>query len=210
MGIVATDEERDRLEREYHGLKNIKFRTGLVQKLPLEDGVATKTICNSVLLLLDSETEVRQSIIEISRISKRGAFVWIGEIPEINEFKPHLFDMLKKQQFRYVYIPYVLYLYAHILKKRQFTNFISTTKKKLRFRLQNKTIRMALNAGRSEERSKSRHLVSKLFFIRADDFIGLAETCGLRLRWHGKHKEIDISGNVYDSPTRNDFFFLRE
>jgi ubiquinone/menaquinone biosynthesis C-methylase UbiE len=186
IGIVATDEERHRLERAYHGLKYIKFRTGLVQKLPIEDEVATKTVCHGVLLLLDSKAEVRQSMVEIARISRRRAFVWIGEIPEINEFESN---------------------FSTLLKKRQFRDLISITKTELRFRLQNQTIRMALNSGPPEARSKASR---RLFFINPRDFIGLAETCGLRLRYYGKHREIDISGNVYNSSTRNDFLFLKE
>ncbi|MED4585433.1 methyltransferase domain-containing protein [Brevibacillus choshinensis] len=85
FGIVPTTEEKSRLEKEY-SIQNLAFLEGLTIKLPCENEIATKVICNGVLILLDSKEELLESLREIRRVSRKNAIIWIGELPHVNEF----------------------------------------------------------------------------------------------------------------------------
>ena len=60
VGVVTTQKELLRLERELPGLR---FVVGLAQNLPFNTHYANKLVCNSVLLLLD-KTNVKKALEE--------------------------------------------------------------------------------------------------------------------------------------------------
>ena len=68
------------------GVQGIRVEQGLATQLPLADGSADKVVVNGVLLLLPGEEEVLRCLAEIRRICKDGATVYLGEIPDRNEF----------------------------------------------------------------------------------------------------------------------------
>ena len=82
IGVVPTREEQEKLQAAVPG---INFRVGLAQDLPLDSGCASKIVCNSVLLLLENEDNVRSALTEISRVAQLGARIWLGEVPAANE-----------------------------------------------------------------------------------------------------------------------------
>jgi hypothetical protein len=88
VGILPTQEEVSRVQQYF--LEN-KYATGasiivgLSQSTGLPDSFATKLVLNGVLLLLDDENQVDISIAEIFRITKKGAIVFIGELPDGDE-----------------------------------------------------------------------------------------------------------------------------
>lgn len=82
IGILPSMEEVSRLSSEF---PTLDIRRGLAQRLPLADGFATKVVCNGVLICLASEDEVNKALREIARVSKGGATIYIGELPDVDE-----------------------------------------------------------------------------------------------------------------------------
>ena len=82
IGVVPTKEELARLESAVPG---IEFKVGRAQVLPLLSGSASKIVCNSVLVLLQDEENVRLALREIARIARPGAKIWLGEVPAADE-----------------------------------------------------------------------------------------------------------------------------
>src|SRR5262245_31638696 len=81
IGIVPTNEERKRVQ-DHMQSSRIEVRVGLADATGLPDGFADKIVCNGVLFIVP---DVDGAIREIARISKKGARIFIGEIPKINE-----------------------------------------------------------------------------------------------------------------------------
>lgn len=75
VGLLATDEEVAVLRR--FGLKAVQ---ALTHKLPLPDECASVIVCNNVLLVVPRE-QIPASLVEIHRVAKPGARIFLGEIP---------------------------------------------------------------------------------------------------------------------------------
>jgi SAM-dependent methyltransferase len=82
IGTLPTREEQERLQADLPGAD---IRRGLLDKLPIEPGIASKVVCNSVFVLLPSLDAAREALIEIARVSKLGGTILIGEVPEVDE-----------------------------------------------------------------------------------------------------------------------------
>src|SRR5215469_10458176 len=83
LGIVSTAEEQRRLESTFPGLP---VKAGQAQSLPLESGSASKIVCNATLFYLPSDHDVQSALREMARIARPAATIWVGEIPEIDEY----------------------------------------------------------------------------------------------------------------------------
>lgn len=84
-GICPTGEEVTRLRHSYQ-FPNLQFRQGLSSQLPEADRSYSKVICNGVLLLLANRHELEKSLLEIARVAKPGARVYLGEILNEDEY----------------------------------------------------------------------------------------------------------------------------
>lgn len=82
IGILPSAEEVGRLRSEF---PELDIRQGLAQSLPIPDGFATKIVCNGVLICLTPESEVVKALAEISRVAAKGATIYIGELPDVDE-----------------------------------------------------------------------------------------------------------------------------
>lgn len=82
IGVLPTSEERARLQAV---LPAADIQLGIAQKLPIPSETATKIVCNSVFILLSSKDAARDALLEIARVAKSGAKIWVGEIPELDE-----------------------------------------------------------------------------------------------------------------------------
>ncbi|HEY6337926.1 MAG TPA: class I SAM-dependent methyltransferase [Candidatus Sulfotelmatobacter sp.] len=78
VGLLATEEEVVLVRRV-----GLDVRQGLTDQLPLPDASASVVVCNSVLLVVPRE-KIPASLAEISRVSKPGARVFIGEVPFVD------------------------------------------------------------------------------------------------------------------------------
>ncbi len=181
MGIVATEDEKKRLEPTMRGAAIVK---GLCQQLPLPSESASKVVCNGVLFYLSSADEVRASLREMARIARPGARVWVGEIPIVDEFEK--FGMYCGSS--------VIGLLRHTLVTngpRAFLGMLRRLAKSLVGRDQ-----VVLNSAR-------------LFHATPEEFVKLAEGSGLRLESYSRHRDIDKEGNPVVSQLRYDYLFCK-
>ena len=74
-GLLATEEEATIVRK-----LGLEVRQGFTDQLPLADRSASVVICNNVLLVVPRE-KILPSLREFFRVAKRGARVYIGEIP---------------------------------------------------------------------------------------------------------------------------------
>ena len=169
IGIVPTAEELGRLCPLY---PEILFHVGLAQSLPLESGIASKIVCNGVLLLLGSEALVRSALGEIARVAKPGALIWLGEIPVENEYAK--FHVYRGDS--------VVGMLLHQRRHKGFRVFLSYLRSAFRGTLQ-------LDS-------------SPMFYARPEQFIAMVEAAGLQVIDHFKHRRLDESGGEMESPYR--------
>ena len=82
VGILPSAEEVARLRSEF---PELDIRQGLAQSLPVPDSFATKVVCNGVITCITPESEVIKALSEISRVAAKGAAIYIGELPDVDE-----------------------------------------------------------------------------------------------------------------------------
>jgi ubiquinone/menaquinone biosynthesis C-methylase UbiE len=180
IGVVPTPEEHARLKSERPG---IRFLLGTAQHLPLDSHCASKIVCNSVLVLLENECNVRSALREISRIARYGASVWLGEIPAANELT----------EFRVYNGTSIAGLLKHELTYKGLRPFLATLKSITRSAFGSETL-----------------LVNScpIFHASPQKLIAMAEDCGLRIRsWH-KHSRLD-RGIERESLHRFNYIFTK-
>jgi ubiquinone/menaquinone biosynthesis C-methylase UbiE len=182
VGIAPTDEETSRLRQ---ALPDVTFLNGDATRLPCESAFASKIVCNSVLLLLSSEKEVRAALAQISRVARLGAAVFLGEIPEADEI-----SFFRKYRGNSV----VGYLF-HQLIRNGFRSFVSSAKE----------VATAL-FGRSTLVLNS----AQLFHSPPEQFVRMAGEYGLQHIRHFKYQRLDKSGKVVESPLRYNYLFRKE
>ena len=181
LGITPTAEEKARLEE---AMPKLAFKVGTVQDLPLKPESASKVVCNAVLCYLSSEEEVKTALQAMARIARPGATVWVGEIPEIDEYAHY-------GMYRGTSMPAFLW---HLLTHNGLRSFLGMCRRWLKATLGSERI-MLNSAG--------------LFHAEPARMVALAEACGLRLSAHFRHKEMDQQGHVADSKFRYDYVFIR-
>jgi hypothetical protein len=179
IGIVASPEEKRRLQATFPGLS---IEASDAQRLPLASGIATKIVCNAVLMYLPSENEVRAALCEIRRIACRNATIWVGEIPEIDEYAYYGFYRGNS----------ILGFLRHVLKRNGIRAFLGMIRRWGKAVVGKEQI--VLNS-------------AGLFHVGPDEMVKLAEGCGLQLKTYFRHKEIDQQGSVVDSQFRYDYLF---
>jgi ubiquinone/menaquinone biosynthesis C-methylase UbiE len=179
VGIVASEDERERLQQAF---PDLSIKAGLAQRLPLKTKCASKIVCNATLFYLPSESDVQKAIAEIARISRPGATVWIGEIPEIDEYQHH--GVYRgNSMFEFVW---------HLFTKNGCRSFLGMIRKWIKAAFGQEQI--VLNS-------------AGMIFFSAEKLIGMAESCGLKLKSYFRHRELDQEGNIVESEFRYDFVF---
>jgi ubiquinone/menaquinone biosynthesis C-methylase UbiE len=179
VGIVATREERLKLGLSF---PDLHFVAGQAQNLPLESGIASRVVCNATLHYLPSANEVRAALREMSRISRPGAMIWVGEIPEIDEYA-HYGIYRGNSMFAYLW---------HLLRNNGLRTFLGMTRRWVKAVAGSE--QLVLNS-------------AGLFYAAPEKVISLAESSGMRLKTYFRHKEVDGEGKVVDSPFRYDYIF---
>jgi ubiquinone/menaquinone biosynthesis C-methylase UbiE len=169
IGVVPTPEEQRRLQGIY---PDVLFVVGLAQTLPLKSEVASKIVCNSVLLLLGSEDVSLAALREIARLARPAAIIWIGEIPAESELER--FNMYRGNS--------VLGMVSH--------------------QLRHKGLRAFLSSGRSALTGTLQLDSSPEFHAPPERFIRMIESCGLKVESHFKHRRLDQAGKEMESPYR--------
>jgi ubiquinone/menaquinone biosynthesis C-methylase UbiE len=179
VGVTSTEEERHRLESAF---PDLSVTAGKAQHLPLESASASKIVCNATLHYLQNDSEVTAAMEEMSRIARPGATIWVGEIPEIDEYAHY--GIYRGSS--------MLGLLWHILKHNGLRSFLGMIRRWLRAAFGNEQI--ILNS-------------AGLFYASPEKMKALAEASGLRLKFYFRHKELDGEGKVVDSEFRYDYVF---
>jgi ubiquinone/menaquinone biosynthesis C-methylase UbiE len=169
IGVVPTPEEQQRLQVLY---PHIQFLVGLAQSLPLKSGTASKIVCNGVLLLLGSKVSVFSALNEIARLAQPAAVIWLGEIPEVDEFEK--FNVYRGTS--------VVGMLAHQLRGNGFRVFLSY-------------LRSAVNRSLQLDSTQ-------FFFAPPEEFIPMVESAGLKVVDHFKHRRLNNAGKEMESPYR--------
>jgi len=181
VGIVPTDEELQQVQAAVPG---VTLLTGVVQHLPLPSDSFSKIVCNSVLLLLESESVVQDALQEIARVARKDALIFLGEIPYAEE-PASLGRYHGNSLSRFLW---------HQFKRRGTGDLL-------------RSIRSTASAiaGRQTLILSS----AGSFYSLPDHFIAMAQQCGLRPVTHFKYQRLDSSGIVIESPFRYNYIFLK-
>lgn len=179
IGIVSTGEEKQRLLSVFPGLT---VKVGTLRLLPLESGTATKIVCNAVLAYLRYEDEVKAGLQEIARIACPGAMIWIGGVPDRDEYRHY--GMYRGNS--------MVGLLYHLLRRNGMRSFLGMIRRWLKAIFGDEQI--VLNS-------------AGMFYASPERMISLAESCGLRLQTYSRPKEVDQCGNVTDAKLRYDYAF---
>lgn len=181
IGVVPTVEEQSRLQTV---LPDVAVFVGLAQALPFDPESASLIVCNSVLMLLESDDLVLAALQGIARVARPGARIWLGEIPAADELSGF-------GKYRGTSVPgYVLHDFRH------------------------KGARGLLSAGRALVAASigTQTLVlcsAKVFYAEPPKFLDMAARCGLRVVRYFKHQRLDRSGKIAESPYRYNYLFIK-
>lgn len=177
LGIAPTAPEIRRLQTA-HSYPNISFALGTADRLPVADRAFDRIVINGVLLILPDEAVVRRVLLEVKRVSRPGALVWIGEMPDCDE-------LAAKE--RYTGTSLLGFLF-HKWRKKGFR----------------KAVRKAVALLR-EWKKPQVFLGRRHFWMSADAFLALCQEAELESIWWRRHREIDKHGTESESATRIDY-----
>lgn len=166
VGIVPTQEEKSLLDKHWQGKINIQI--GKAESTNLPDDFSDILILNGVIILLDDENSVISCLKEIRRISKETAWIYIGDVPEIDEMQGIKYDDSV--------INYLIYLYYNYGMSRLIKEIFKITRSLIG--LDNYVIKP-----------------KKIFHITSDNFIKLCKRFGFNVLEYGKQIEWDQKQN---------------
>ena len=181
IGTTSTPEEKARLES---ALPDLRFIVSTGKVLPLESGSVSKIVCNSVLLLIEDESDVRAALREMVRVARADATIWVGEIPTRDEAE-YYGQYRGNSMFGFL---------RHLLRHQGLRAFFGMTRRWLKAVVG--TEQIILNSARG-------------FCLEPERMTALARDCGLLLTTYSRHKELDAAGKVADSKFRYDYVFTR-
>lgn len=180
IGILPTEEEVERVRTRFsNSHSNIQIEKGLASSTYLPTNMATKVVCNGVLLLLKQD-EIDLALEEIARISKQGALVYIGELPYLNELEGRDYD------------DSILKWLLWVFKNEGIGQFI--------LRL-NQTLKAIF--------SKEPFIIStkEHYYCSPESFITKARNFGFLLKDNFPHKTISLNKEIIESNSRQDYLF---
>lgn len=179
IGVSVSIEEKRRLEAAFPGLT---FIASLAQSLPLDSGSATKIVCNATLFFLPSASDVQLAMGEMVRIARPGATIWIGDMPEIDEY----------QHYRMYRGTSMLGLLLHLKKNNGLRAVAGMIRRWLKTAVTSEQIVLCS---------------ARMFYAGPGEMLRLAENAGLRLKTYFRHRELDESGEIVESKIRYDYIF---
>lgn len=189
VGILPTLEEVLRVKK--HMMEDVSSRTmgisielGLLDNLSnIPDQYSDKTISNSTIHILQTESTVNKAILEMKRITKRGGHIFFGEVPDVDE--------LKGKKYGDSIIQWLFW----VLRNQGISAFFVCLKQAL----------VAVFT------SEPFVIVPKgIFYTLPEIFVKKLESHGLSVKSYSKHVEIDADGNQFNSLTRWDYVAVRK
>lgn len=178
IGIAATTEEKARLHAEFPSLL---FVASKASQLDLDSGIASWVVCNTTLIFLP-RNEVDAALREMVRIARPGARIWLGEVPEVDEYAEY-------RMYRGTSMPaFVCYQFIH----HGLRSGLGMCRRWVRALIGSEQI--ILNS-------------AGFFYATPERLISTAQSCGLRLETYFRHKDLDTQGNIVNSKFRYDYIF---
>jgi SAM-dependent methyltransferase len=181
IGIVPSVEEQ---RKPQTAVPESTILVGMVQDLPLASESASKIVCNSVLLLLQTDEIVLAALREVSRVARPDARIWLGEIPATDEhsglgvYRGHSVAGFIRHQF----------------ETKGPRAFLGSCKRVMAALVGSETL--ILNS-------------AQIYYASPEKFISMAERCGLKPVSHFKYRRLDQSGQVVESPFRYNYTFVK-
>lgn len=177
-GVLPTIEEVEKVSPIFQNNKNVVIKQGVAEKLPIESDSMDYLICNGVVILLSGTNHVQQALLEFFRIMKPGSKLFIGEVPDKDEFVD--------KNYGSSLIRWLLF----VLKRQGFKFFLKNLRKLIICAVTDEPFIVA---------------PKKHFFIPHKKFCFLLESAGFKEIKFYKHLQIDQEGNIYESQTRWNF-----
>lgn len=186
IGVLPTQEEVNNIHQYLltsFGVKDdrINILEGLAERIPLPSASADVLVCNSVLHLAGrSKAEAHIALLEFLRIVKSGGKIYIGELPEKDEFEGETYgsDL----------IGHLVGVWRH----QGFSKLIRNIGQILRAAFSKKPYIYGLQGN---------------YFSPPEEFVKLAESMGCKSTYCGRHLRINKRGVVRESPTRWNYLF---
>jgi ubiquinone/menaquinone biosynthesis C-methylase UbiE len=193
FGISPTSTEVERLRMQYGQVSNIKFAQGLANAVPSPDEAFTKVVCNGVMPVLRSLDDAGDSLMELGRIAREGALIYVGEtVTSAEEQRDYSLG-------QYLWHNEVKRLYSELIRNGSVVFLRKLGRSTVRFLACVVTNEMYIIPP-----TKSRSLV-----IPAGEFVRLAERGGLWVMESFPHVDMLADGGTRTSKTRTDFLFVK-
>jgi len=80
-GVDPSESAIARLRRSFQGVPNVEFSVGSAGSIPHPDACFDIVVINSVLQMLPSLPAVERSLVELTRVCRPGARIFVGELP---------------------------------------------------------------------------------------------------------------------------------
>jgi len=164
LGILATEEEVSLVRRT-----GVQVRQGFTDQLPIADASASVVVCNNVLLIVPRE-KIPASLLEICRIARPGARIFIGEIPFAEQHDPTPQFRTRGETLSYLY------------REHGLRAWFGMARRMLWWRL----------TGQPEV---IRPGTAVSFFAPAEEFVALAKSTGLEPVRHWQHHDPNDRNN---------------
>jgi SAM-dependent methyltransferase len=164
IGLHATKEEAALVRR-----LGFDVRQGLSDQLPLSDASASVVVCNNVLLVVPRE-RIPASLLEIHRIARPGARVFLGEIPFVPGPAPEPRFSTAHETLAYLYRKHGLRAWCGMAKRMAYWKLTGEP--------------MVIHDGRVTS-----------FHAQPEEFIALAQAAGLSLVRYWRHDDPDNRNN---------------
>ncbi len=164
IGLVATDEEA-------RVLCQLGFNVvqGFTDQLPIGDKSASVVVCNSVLLVVPRE-KIPASLIEIHRIAKPGARIFLGEIPFVQTPDPSPKSASRRETLSHLYRNNGMRTWFGMLRRMAYWQIMGKP--------------AVIRSGTAVS-----------FYASAPEFIALAQAAGLQLVRYWQHEHPNTRNN---------------
>jgi len=179
IGMTASEDERLKLQSAF---PHSSFIAAPAQAIPLPDCSASKVVCNAMLLYLPTDEDVYAAFREMARVARPGATIWVGEIPQIDEYAHY--EMYRGAS--------MLGFLWHLLRHNGIRAFLGMIRRWAKAIFGKEQI--ILNS-------------AGLFIAKPEKLIAMAENSGLLLQTYFRHKDIDEKGKIEESELRYDYIF---
>ncbi len=164
LGLLATNEEVMVLRQ-----LGLNVKQGLADQLPVPDVSASVVVCNNVLLVVPRE-KISASLLEIHRIAKPGARIFLGEIPFVQTPDPSPKFASRRKTLSHLYRNNGLRTWFGMLRRMAYWEL----------------------AGKP---AVIRSGTAISFYASAPEFIALAQVAGLQLVRYWQHEHPNTRNN---------------